>query len=732
MSKVRIAGGFVAKGFSNTRCRFSFGSRWITNFALSVPRALRLFSSMTLILLATLVRAAPGDVDLSFDPGSGVDGTIYSIAVQSDGKVLIGGDFTTVKGLVRNRIARLNADGSGDNSFNPGTGANFGVRSVVVQPDGKVLIGGGFTTVNGLPRNSVARLNSDGSLDTGFNPGAGANGGVRSIALQTDGKVLIGGGFFSVNGIGRNRIARLNANGSLDTSFDPGSGATGGIDATVLSVALQADDKVIIGGGFSSVNGTNRYFVARLNADGSLDTSFNPETVYPGFSSRQVSSAALQPDGKILIGGYFTTANGSATIARLNTNGVLDASFNPGTGANDVYSVAMQTDGKVLIAGLFTAVNGISRNRVARLNANGSLDTSFNPGTATTDSVNVNVLALQTDGKVLIGGAFTSVNSASRHRIERLNGDGALDSSFVPGTGANNDVRAVAVQPDSKVLIGGVFVTVNGVGRNRIARLHGDGSLDASFNPGTGANSHVYSVAFQPDGKVVIGGVFTAVNGTNRNRIARLNADGSLDTSFNPGTGANDEVDSIAVLADGKMLIGGGFTGVNGISRGRIARLNANGSVDGSFNPGAGTGGILNPFVYSVAVRADGKAVIGGNFTSVNGTIRNYIARLNADGSLDTSFNPGTGANSDIRSVAVQTDGKVIIGGNFTLVNGINRSRIARLHPDGSLDTGFNPGLGANNTVFSLALQSDGKVIIGGDFFSGSSGKGVGFFTGAS
>ena len=189
-----------------------------------------------------------------------------------------------------------------------------------------------------------------------------------------------------------------------------------------------------------------------------------------------------------------------------------------------------------------------------------------------------------------------------------------------------------------------------------------DGSLDTSFDPGSGANSWVYELAIQPDGKILIGGNFTTYNGTGRNSIARLNADGSLDTTFDPGTGADNYVLGLAIQSDGKILIGGAFTTYNGTGRNSIARLNADGSLDTSFDPGAGANG----FGYALAIQADGKILIGGDFTSYDGTGRNRIARLNADGSLDTSFDPGTGADNYPVALAIQPDGKILIGGGFT------------------------------------------------------------------
>ena len=215
----------------------------------------------------------------------------------------------------------------------------------------------------------------------------------------------------------------------------------------------------------------------------------------------------------------------------------------------------------------------IYRHFLGRFNADGSLDGSFGLVIGDRDSGSANALAVQPDGKVLVGGTFFSINGTNRHGIARLNANGSLDNSFNPGTGANGNVSSLALQPDGKILVGGSFASINGANRNGIARLNADGSVDGSFNSGTGVNGTVHSVALQRDGKVLIGGLFTSVNGTNRNQLARLNASGSLDGNFNPGTGPDRVVRSIALQPDGNVLIGGDFTSVNGVVRLQVARL---------------------------------------------------------------------------------------------------------------------------------------------------------------
>ncbi|MBE7440524.1 MAG: chitobiase/beta-hexosaminidase C-terminal domain-containing protein [Spirochaetales bacterium] len=345
----------------------------------------------------------------------------------------------------------------------------------------------------------------------------------------------------------------------------------------------------------------------------------------------------------------------------------------------------------------------------------GALDTSFSPGTGANDTVVE--MAVQSDDKIVIVGNLITYNGTARAYVARVEANGALDTGFIVGSGASAGVRALALQTDGKILIGGLFASYNGTARNRIARLNSDGSLDMTFNPGTGADAPVDTIAVQTDGKIIIGGSFTTYDGTARARIARINADGTLDTTFDPGTGASNNVLAVTLQGDGKVLIGGNFTSYNGTGRTRLARINTDGSLDTSFNVGSGANGVI----HSLALQTDGSIVAGGAFTTFGGSARNRIARVLSDGSLDLSFLPGTGANNTVQTVRLQSDGQILIGGSFATYNGTSRPGIARLNPDGSLEAGFNPGTGVAGslaTVNFIALQSTGRILLGGDYTS--------------
>jgi len=629
------------------------------------------------------------------------------VVPQPDGKVLIGGRFATVNGATRDGIARLNPDGSTDYTFmNRLSGPNNWVRCVALQNDGKVLVAGWFTSVSGASRNGIARLNADGSLDSDFLNGlSGADSLVNSVVVQDDGKILIGGEFRTVNGVTHRGIARLNVDGSLDTQFQNALSPNSYVD----SVAIQSDGKVLISGLMGGSFG-----VARLGSDGGLDTGF-----LQSGANGEVYTLALDHEGNIVAAGNFTLMNGVSRngIARLSPNGSLDSSFQDGMpGAYTVGSLAIQDDGKIVIGGTFTMVNGIVRNRIARLNSDGSLDTNFQNSVSGADDT-VRSVAIDGSGRVLLAGYFNRLDDATRTRVARLNADGTLDPAFAHDlVGTIDSVESIALQGDKKILIAGSFVAVNGVIRNHIARLNADGSPDIGFLNGlSGPDRVVYSVASQKDGKLLIGGDFFIVNGLVRPKLVRLNGDGSLDGGFSAGVSGT--VNSIVVQGDGGVVFGGAFGGVNGVGRNRIARVRADGTLDATFqNDLSGANGT----VRSVVLQSDGKLLIGGDFTAVNTAQRTRIARLNSDGSLDPTFQSGlSGADGPVLSIATQTDGKVLFGGNFHLVNGASRNFIARLNTDGSSDVSFQNGVsGPDGTVHSVIVQNDGRLLIAGEFGS--------------
>jgi uncharacterized delta-60 repeat protein len=372
------------------------------------------------------------------------------------------------------------------------------------------------------------------------------------------------------------------------------------------------------------------------------------------------------------------------------TAGDVDTSFVYGSGFNgDVYSITTQSDGKILVGGLFGSYNGASANSIIRLNTDGSADNTFVYGTGFDSIFGIYSIAIQSDGKILVGGQFITYNGTSASNIIRLNTDGSVDNTFVYGTGFGGVVvLSIDIQSDGKILVGGVFTSYNGTSANNIIRLNTDGSVDGTFVYGTGLNGQIESIAVQSDGKILVGGNFTSYDGTSANFIIRLNTDGSVDNTFVTGTGFDGAVESIATQSDGKILVGGQFTSYDGTSANSIIRLNTDGSVDNTFAYGSGFNGVL----YSITVQSDGKILAGGSFITYNVTSAENIIRLNTDGSVDNTFVYGTGFNSQVYSIALQSDGKILVGGFFIDYDGTAANNIIRL-------IGISPLLLAYNTV---------------------------------
>ncbi len=594
--------------------------------------------------------------------------------------------------------------------FNPN--ADNTVYSLAVQADGKILVGGAFNHINGQAKSHIARLNTDGSVDTTFT--ADTNGSVYSIVVQANGKILVGGDFTMIGGQSRSYVARLDTNGSVETAFNPNA------NGMVRAIAVQLNGDIIVGGNFTTISSQARSYIARLSAsNGSLDSNYKPDANAP------VYSLATQINGKVIAGGLFTIIGGQSrnNIARLNAiDGSAETTEFDIQADGAVRSIFIQNDGKILIGGDFTTLtdrNGSNtRQRIALLDADGAADFNFDPNA---NGV-VRSIVVQTDGNILVGGDFTTIGGQSRSYMARLNIQfGAADTSFTPN--ANNVVHSIAVQTDGKILAGGAFTTITDSiashPRNRIARMHTDGTVEADFNPN--ANNAVSAIAVQADGNILVGGTFTQIGVTSRNRIARIHPNGVVDTTFSPAVN-NGEVTSIVIQIDGKILIGGTFTSITDsiatYSRNFIARLNADGTVDTAFNP------VVNGNIYAIAVQADGNILIGGDFTIVTitdsyGTATDYprsrIARLYPDGTLE-SFSAS--ANAAVRSIAVQADGKILVGGDFiSIVDYIslkNRNRIARIDAYGTVDTTFDAN--ANGVVRSIVGQADGNILVGGDF----------------
>jgi uncharacterized delta-60 repeat protein len=662
-----------------------------------------------------------------------VGGWVAEARPQLDGGIVIGGgSFWINEGQSPHYVARLSIDGALDKGFNTNDVGGGSITRFIIQPNGKTVFAVG---------GDIHRLTSGGQLDGAFD--ISFRGGIPyCLGLQGDGKILAGGSFTNVlsgsSWVPCKYLGRFNQDGSLDSTFAPVSGP----DSPVMSINLIQDGRIFITGDFTNYDGQPRGHVAILQGgplsspviDGQpqSQTLSAGQTLSLGVVARGLPAPSYQwffnstpiqnSTNPVLVlknararnaGGYTVTVSNSlgitvsdvATVSvtpTLTTPGMPDVDFATGDGPNaPVNAIAVQADGKVIISGAFDHVDSVFRKRLARLNTDGSLDSTFDPGTGAGGLIPVPISAIALQGtNILIGGSFNSFAGVPRGGIARLFPDGSIDQSFNAGS------NAFSVQ---RILLQGTNVVVGGF--NFLARLSADGVRDPGYNPVLPPGSDIFALGQQSDGRIIAG-------------LSRVNQDGSRDIGFAPTLSiTNDNTDcyapigggsqgaqlrALCVQPDDKIVIAGRFHRVSGVARNNVARLKADGTVDPTFNPGTGT----DSSVQTAVLCADGKILIGGCFNSYNGVTRHGIARINSDGTLDTTFNPGAGiAGSDIpiiNCLRQARDGRIFVGGLFTQVNGMPRKNFARLQGDIVM---FDPERSGGTFGVSLATSSQNSYI---------------------
>ncbi|MCG3155068.1 MAG: hypothetical protein DKINENOH_01670 [bacterium] len=735
------------------------------------------------------------DGRVTTDLGSRVD-MVGGALFQPDGKIVVGGSARRGNTIYSDFVlVRYNPDGSLDAGFGNG-GKVFTtiqddalIYAIALQADGKIVAAGYTSTVSYAVDFAVARYNSDGSLDASF----GTSGIVITdfsmshdtgydVALQADGKIIVTGSVWSSrSSFG---LARYNSDGSPDNSFGSNGklvtsfGPSGG--AIAHGVVVQTDGRIVVAGEMSAGSSSTRDLaLARYNGDGSLDSGFGvggKVTTDYGATENYGYGVGLQSDGKIVVAGqYFTNQFRYRTlIARYNTEGSLDTGFDgdglvqPSFGAVEgaARSIAIQSDDKILVAGsvdggLFTTGEDFL---LARLNNDGSLDPSLDgDGWVATDFVGPNydyateVVISPSDGKIVAVGYTVAVWPID-FAVARYNRDGSLDAGFGVDGRVTTDIRTsfdcaarAVVQNDGKIVVAGYTYTSSYPANADFAlvRYHTDGSLDPSFGTGGKVTTDFYGdgdfatdIALQGDGKVVVGG-YTATSSW-RYVMARYNSNGSLDPSF----GVNGKVMTVfdfgydlayalALQPDGKILIAGQAHIDNYHDGFGLARYNSDGTLDVSFD---GDGKLISDFglhneqVNALALQPDGKIVAAGHGSSNDATYQNFlVARYNADGSLDVSFDGDGWAVTDFGSqadyaydVALQSDGRIVLVGSMSFNNTYNVFALARYTNSGMLDASFGSSglltttLGSEAGAKAVALQDDGRMVVAGIASAGS------------
>ncbi|MBL9167276.1 MAG: immunoglobulin domain-containing protein [Verrucomicrobiales bacterium] len=707
--------------------------------------------------------------DLTFQAGPGADGVIYSLALQDDGMILIGGEFMTYNGVTRPRLARLNADGSLDESFRADDtlpAMDGAIWSIAVQPDGQILIGGDFNAVDGLSYGKLARLASTGELDTSFGTeGAGINGTVRSIVIRTPDLIYVGGSFSAYQNVSANNLIALDGAGGLNPVFETGFGPVGQVN----TLALQPDGRLLVGGFFEryvSRDGNKAVsHLVRVLPNGAMDPFFDPGKG----PDQAITSIAIQPDGRLLVGGGFTSFDqqNRLRLVRLLPEGAIDPLFDPDLAFDSwIETIALDAEGRILVGGDFQYVKSTRVARFARLV--GGDPAPFAPVIIADpagvrvfegDHVRLSVRVLGAPFPTLqwfhgdqpIAGADSSelqvfnvkASDAGSYWVSAVNVLGSVrsasaqltvypsptdfgspDVGFYGGSGPDQPVFTMLPDGPGKCYVGGNFLTFDGTSTPGIARLTESGALDSTFlspfgNPGGQPPPQVYSIVRDRVGRVLIGGLFP-IRDLGYFQLIRANSDGTLDPTFTlTSSGLGGVVSAIAEQADGKLLavIGQAPSSVGFVQYTSIRRFFANGTLDANYLPES-RGSLPQP-ILGLALQADGKAVAVGGRASRTAIPNNLnIVRLLPDGSPDPSFRVGSAANSTISAVALQSDGRILIAGAFTRFNGRPQPRLARLNVDGSLDPSFQVGFGPDNNVDSLHLLRDGRFYAAGQFTS--------------
>ena len=754
---------------------------------------------MATVSLAPSAHAVPSGnviVDPTWQPQGGLGYLLATSVLQPDGKLIVAGPFTSVNGVRRVTVARLNPDGTLDPSFDVGDGFDGPIRTLALQPDGKILAGGVFAYVDGILRPGIVRLLTDGNVDLTFQARAsaapsqatapatanrrsatawtgsaaarqfqsepesaagavrgsdlvGTSAGdsvVQGIAVQPDGRVIVYGSQLNYDGSMNMSLGRLNSDGTHDPTFDAPY-----VRGQIIGDAITRPDGTTVVSGYDYL--ASQPILARLRENGSVDPTW-------------VASACngpvweLEPlaDGRILAAGAFTTCGGAGQrgMVRLLPTGAVDPLFSTGAGFDrngapmGPDDVVVMPDGQLAAVGYFTSVDGSVRPGIAMLGAAGALAAGYSPAPlAGPVGGSLEAYAWQAQaqpgGGLIILGLFGSVGGVPRTGLARLNADGALDASYAPvllqGAGVDSWASDAVVQPDGKVMVTGGFATYNGSLSRALVRLNPNGTRDATFSTeGTGL-AFADAVVQQPDGKYVVAGAVAVSATAVVLAVLRLNPDGSRDPSFAAQRYdlAQDQqfVNTMVLQPDGKVLVAGQFTGPGG--RANLMRLGSNGAPDPGFAIGTGFThsalGLLG--VRALVLQPDGRIVAAGAFTAVNGVARSGIVRLQPGGGVDPSFNPGagfTGTQAMVRALVPAPGGRLWAAGRFDFYNGQPRQSIVRINGNGSLDASFvpagqflQPWLPTEVTLSSLVGQPDGKVITTGSFvtFGGVSRPGI-------
>lgn len=625
------------------------------------------------------------------------DAQVNAIDVGDDGTVYIGGSFTYLGPYTGAGVAINKTTGALPSVFPPITGSNPGVYASISDGNGGWYVGGTFTTIGGVDQTNLAHINSDGTVDVTFNPGI--SGTIYALALR--GNILfIGGSVYSVNVDSRYGVAAIDATTGDTLPWNP---STQNSWDTVYS--LKLDGTVLyVGGSFSNIASTNR------NGLVALDTSLAETEATATTTSWDPSPTAfatvydIEIDGNnVYVGGSFTSI-GSDTrnyLAQIDKTTGAATSWNPE--ADYIVRAIEINGGSVFVGGYFNSVSGVSHMYVAEINASTGLATSWDPA-----FIGSGVYDLKVDSDtVYVGGSFTSVGGQSQENAVALDRTTAVSKTLSSALNTHASVHSLALQ-GNELFVGGTFSSLGGVKRNGIAAINPNTGIPTSWNPNS--NNTIYAI--DADGTTVyVGGNFTNIGGADRSEIAALDIASGNATAWDPSINTFGTVNKIIVNGN-SVYVGGSFSTVGGDDRKYLAEIDKTSGSSTSWAP-ALTGGFNGVMAMAVGTSS---VYVGGDFTSVGGDGRNYLAEIDRITGSSTAWN--TDANAKITAIAVD-ENTIYVGGDFTSFNtAMNyRNYMAAFQRGTSSPLPLNPSpqfmCGACTRIKDLIVGSDGLYVVG-------------------
>ena len=654
------------------------------------------------------------------------DGVIVAEAQAPDGSVVIGGTFSSIDGVARQNIARLKPDGTLDANWNPG--ANAGVYAIAIDSTSSIFVSGVFGQIGGQPRFCMGKLSPiDGSADAQWNPAPDScYFGAGTIAVDNGGSVYVANAFTNIGGQARNGLAKLSTTGTgaADPTWNPNP--TGSGYSQVNALALDSSGELYVAGYFSSIGGQSRNNVAKLSTTGAgaADPTWNPNADY------SPKTLVFDGAGALYVGGNFRSIGGQTRsfLAKLSTTGTgaADTTWNPNPDST-VTALALDGSGALYVGGDFASIGGQSRNSLAKLSATGTgaADASWNPGTLTSSSESgnyyaapVSALNLSIPNTVLVGGAFSSIGGQSHLGLAALSTSDGVALSTDYDALRQPTVYAIAAEPGGGMIVGGDFNSANALPRNSLLRLQADGSLDTVWNPG--ADGAVSQIAINAaTSAIYVAGSFITIGGLYEYGLAKIAGNGVVDPTWTPAPDC-EPVTAVTLDACGNVYVGGCFGSIGGLSRANIAKLSGStGAADATWNPSVDYG----PSGLAVD-NTNGWLYAFGYFQNAGGGAHKYLARFSTSGAgaVDANWNPNP--DSPMNSIAIDTDGSVFVGGYFQNIGGQARSNIAKLTgANGSADATWNP---TACLPYSLTLDGSGALYANGCALSKLSTTGTG------